>query len=458
MTPHSRRFSSDARRLRRRIERRDERLSTDVGHSGEGRGRDVTEATFDHAATPAHHRQDADGGALFERRTAVTDDDAVRAGDAGGLRDMVFGFFSRRKNRVKPEERGDPAPSDDPVRQVLAVPRGAARLDAFEQTLRELGKDTYGHKSVALAFHRELTSMSTEAGLDLSLLGNRVDACADGLVDAGELERAGEILMAAGRKERAAALFSEAGAVDRLDEASFSLALDAGVGTLDAHLAVERTQNLLQVSRRGDALSLLAEAQKRFPRSHEVSSVARTIIARLPQKNRLFLSSERGSAVIDTRWPIVLGRGEDTALPLSSPVLSREHAELRHEGSALVLAARTPRARLVVDGRPAAEQTLARAGALSLDGIGFAYRVDDAALVLTLTDASSPRVLAVPFSTTVALEEPIAATFRFDPLGRALAVPDGALAVNGEILHAPMLLFVDDELTSRGRHARVARG
>jgi hypothetical protein len=450
MTTHSRRFNADARRLRRRIERRDERLLSSGAKSHIDDGAALV-------APDGRHRHDGLDEAPFEARVSREDDEKSEV-DVGGLAGMVKGFFSRRKARVKPEERGDPAPSDDPVRQVLAVPRGAARLDAFEHTLSGLTAKTHGHKSVALAFHRELTSMSSEAGLDLSLLGNRVDACANGLVDAGELERAGEILMAAGKKERAAALFSEAGAVDKLDEASFAMALESGTGTLDARLAVDRVQNLMQVGRRSDALSLLGEAQKRFPRAHEVATVARTWLARLPAKGRVLLASDRASVVVDTRWPIVLGRSEDTALPLPSPLLSREHAEIRRDGDALVLVPRTPRARLFVDDRPASEQALRHEGTLSLDGVLFTYRVGADALLLALKDAPSSRHLAVPFSSTVMLDEPCAMTIRFDKAGRATVDAVGGLRVNGEIIHAPLVLFVDDELVHNGQTVRVVRG
>lgn len=437
VTPRSLRFNPAARKLRKRIERRDARAR----EAGEGTGA---------WGGGLHRHDDGDASPSLEGEDTPFAPEPRR-----GLVDMVFGFFRRRRPPVKPEERGAPAPSDDPVRQILAIPRGAARLDAFEHTLATLAAETHGKKIVALAFHRELTSMASEAGVDLALLGARVEACGHALVEVGELERAGELFLAGGKRERAATLFSEAGAVEKLDAVSFTAALDGGL--TDARLASGRIETLLSVGRRADALALVDEIERRFPRSEDVRTRARSVRARLPDKGRVGFSFDGGLLVVDDRWPVVLGRGEDTALPLTSPVLSREHAELRKDGDAIVLVARTPRARLTVDGQPADDRALGASGVLSLDGVLLRYSRAPSSLVLALDDGR--RVLAVPLAARarVSLDAPVALCVSFDESKRAVLEPVSDTRVNGERVREPWLLFVDDTVTIDGRNLTVTR-
>lgn len=437
MTPRSIRFDPARRKLRKRIERRD------------ARAREASEGSAASGAV-LHRHDDGDASPSEEFEDTRSSPDS-----RPGLTDMVLGFFRRRRQPLKPEERGAPAPSDDPVRQILAIPRGAARLDAFEHQLAALAAETHGKKIVALAFHRELTSMASEAAVDLALLGARVEACGHALVEVGELERAGELFLSAGKKERAATLFSEAGAVEKLDAVSFTTALDGGL--TDARLATARIDTLLSVGRRADALALMDDVERRFPRSEDVRARARAVRARLPDKGRVGFRFDAGVLVVDDRWPVVLGRGEETALPLTSPVLSREHAELRVDGDAVVLVARTPRARLTVDGESANDRALAAAGTLSLDGVVLSYRLVASTLSLSLDDGR--RSLAVPRAARAAavVDAPVRLRVSFDEARRAVLTPVGDTRLNGEQVREACVLFVDDVLVVDGRALTVTR-
>src|SRR5688500_17449398 len=121
------------------------------------------------------------------------------------------GFFASLKSALLggdlPRHEEPPYLVVDPVRMVLAVPRGAARLDAFERAIQSTAPGSPQLRSLALAFHKELHALADHAGVDLSLLDTRVEACARALMAAGEEERAGTLFLRVGRRHQAAELF-----------------------------------------------------------------------------------------------------------------------------------------------------------------------------------------------------------------------------------------------------------
>ena len=130
----------------------------------------------------------------------------------------MFGWLKGKKKTAH-DVTPSAAPVDDPVQRILSVPRGIARLDAFQETLRSLPSGTAGHRGVAMAFHRELTKLAESAAMDLSLLKSRVQHCANALQDAGEAALAGSLLAKIGKRYQAAQLFLEVGAIEELEAA-----------------------------------------------------------------------------------------------------------------------------------------------------------------------------------------------------------------------------------------------
>ena len=81
------------------------------------------------------------------------------------LLSTMFGWLKGKKKTAH-DVTPSAAPVDDPVQKILSVPRGIARLDAFQETLATLPSGTAGHRGVALAFHRELTKLAEGAAVD----------------------------------------------------------------------------------------------------------------------------------------------------------------------------------------------------------------------------------------------------------------------------------------------------
>ena len=98
------------------------------------------------------------------------------------------GFFARLFGKKAPP--APPPPPPDPLAPIMAVPRGAARLDAFEQRLKACAPGSHDAHVIAVAFYDELVTLADDAGVELSLMESRVTACADALVACGEDERA----------------------------------------------------------------------------------------------------------------------------------------------------------------------------------------------------------------------------------------------------------------------------
>lgn len=386
-------------------------------------------------------RREGDPGALLRA------DDADAGSASGGAWDVILRFF-RRHRKPTLAERGDPPPGEDPVRRILAVPRGAARLDSFEETLTELMPGTHGHRGVALAFHRELTAMAEQAGVDLALLKRRVEACANALVEADEAERAGELLARIGKKHRAAELFVSAGAIDKLEEAHFEIEHAEGGRRLDARLQFERFEARFLVGMRGEALEALVEAVKLWPENPVYREVLEGAQARVPASGRLELRAQDGAVIrLERRWPLVIGRGDDVGLPLKSPLVSRAHAEISLVSGRPFLRALSDRGAVLAGDAPAHEPVeLHGELVLSVGGVELTCRVGEDVVELASTHEPHKRTLAL----RGARAEVGDLRVRFDDAGRAFLERHEGVALNGGRILQDALLLLDDRVTLGG--------
>lgn len=372
--------------------------------------------------------------------------------------DVVFGFFGKRSEPLA--ARADPPPGEDPVRRILAMPRGAARLDAFEETLAGLPPGSHGHRGVALAFHRELTTLAKNAKLDLSLLKRRVEACAEALLAAGDVERAGLLLSQIGRKRRAAELFVAAGLIDELEEAHAAIDQHAGGAHLSARLAYERFEGLFLVGMRKEALASLEAAIKSWPDNPTYQEIAQGFRHRV-QRGAVELEVEsdgrRRRVVVTRRFPLVIGRGEHAALRLASPLVSREHLEIALEGGRPLL--RNLQARPVtLDGAPLDRpRELTGEGVLDVTGVSLRYALEGERLWLWSEQQAEQRTCALLTSEAeVSLDERgRSLRLSFDEREQASVLPAEGLRVGDEPVKRPLLLLEGDRLTSGGLRVRV---
>lgn len=372
--------------------------------------------------------------------------------------DVVFGFFGKKAE--PPAARAVPPPGDDPVRRILAIPRGAARLDAFEETLAELPAGSPGHRGVALAFHRELTTLAKNAQVDLSLLKRRVEACAEALLAAGDVERAGLLLSQAGRKRRAAELFVAAGLIDELEETHAALDEGAGGAHLSARLAYERFEGLFLVGMRAEALTALESAISSWPENPVYQEIARGFRNRV-QEGVVELEVEgdggRRRLVLTRRFPLVIGRGEQAALRLASPLVSREHLEVALEAGQPLL--RNLQERPVTLDGDVVDRPRALDGEGVLEGAGVALRYRREGALLWLWSEPQPELrlgALLEREADVPLDEQgRSLRLSFDERDRATALPSDALRLGDEPVKRPLLLLEGDRLALGGLRLRV---
>jgi tetratricopeptide (TPR) repeat protein len=369
-----------------------------------------------------------------------------------GFIGTLKGLFSKRDDSVPKNKK---APVDppylvvDPTRDVLAVPRGAARLDAFERAIQTTPTGTPQFRALALAFHRELSLLAEQAGVDLSLFETRVEACAQALIAAGEDERAGTLFLRVGRRHQAAELFVKAGAIDALEEAHAQIQWDEGGTRHQARLEFERFEALFLVGMRDQALAALTKAYKLWGDNPVYTEVYNTFIERLGTPHHVMLKAPGKELVVVGKWPLIIGRGEEAALRLQSPLLSRAHLRLGLRDGVIYVNDLESRGGTRVDGEPLDDRRPLRIGA-SIDMAGVVVHTAAVPGGILLTPALTPQ------SRTLALISERASVplpsghgdipLHFDAAGRAIADPPASL--NGEALRRPTLLLHGDQMGS----------
>jgi|GEM_PF-1088306 len=370
------------------------------------------------------------------------DDDAPPS-----LLKSMFGWLKGKKKRPH-DVTPSAAPVDDPVQRILSVPRGIARLDAFQETLQSLPSGTAGHRGVAMAFHRELTKLAEGAAMDLSLLKSRVQHCANALQEAGEAALAGALLAKIGKRYQAAQLFLEVGAIEELEAAHAAIRDEEGGERLAARKAYESFEGLFAVGLRKDALHALQEAAKLWPENPLYEEIKNRFFARLPQE-RFRLSFGRTTVDVCHRWPLTIGRGQEASLLVQSPLVSRVHLRLeRGDGDDVLVvpAVETP-GDVLVDALPLAgrSQPLRDSGLIDLRGVEIGYRRQGLQVELWTALRPDHRCMA-PLGDELALDVKGSALRLLRRDGDLFVQEDPGVLVAGTPLERDLLLLLQDAL------------
>lgn len=237
-----------------------------------------------------------------------------------------------------PKAAAVPPTSEELTRMIWLLPRGPGRLDAFAQLLPTLPAHTEALTGVAEAFHRELLAVSSQANIDLSLLGRHVDVCAEFLRKAGLVEKAAALLNRIGKRHKAAELFIEAGDVESLIRAHAQIDAEDGHQHSEAKLAYERFDVLFNIGRRQEALIELQRATVLWADNHIYASLLHNLRQRLLHARSFLLRSGDVRLAVRQQLPLSIGRGEEADLRLASPLISRVHARLElDEGNRLLV-------------------------------------------------------------------------------------------------------------------------
>lgn len=374
------------------------------------------------------------------------------------------GWWQQVVSRLRPShaprspERAVGAHADDPVRRILAVPRGAARLDAFQDVLRMLPPGTHGHRGVALAFHRELVTLSMRAQVDLALLRNRVEFCAESLLAAGESEKAAHLLANVGKKKRAAELFVASGSIDALEEVHAALDEGAQGEQLSARLAYERFDALYALGQRKEALAALEQAESRWPENGVYAAIAERFRARIPKgQMALRLRTPEGQELhvsLHGAWPLSIGRNDDNALHLASPLVSREHLEVLVRDDTPWVRDRVGRADCELDGEPLRDaRALRPEGALRIAGLDLRYAQRDGHLYLECPSHGRALIGIRERNRAICLMEhlvPGELWIALDLQGYFTLYPKNQVVLEGESRTSPLLLMTGDRLSLPG--------
>ncbi len=341
----------------------------------------------------------------------------------------------------------------DPLAEITALPRGIARLEAYAQRFGSLPDRGAGGRRIALAWHRELTTMADDAGLDLGLLEGRVAACAQALIAVDEAEKAGDLLARLGRRGQAAELFVKAGAIEALEEQHAEEAWHQGGPRLEARLAFQRFEALFIVGMRDEALAALERARALCDNPLYVE-VLTGFRARLPTRS-MTLSAGNEVLRVTSGLPLLVGRGEECGVRVDSPLVGRAHVELARRGDSIVARDLASVGGSSVDDLPLTRPTALAAsrGTLQVAGVVLDYektpdrllfrprlRPDEATLVALGDRLHEPR-LGVTFSIR-------------DGRFRLVGAPTTRL--NGESLSRDTLLLVGDRVGAGGRTFVVA--
>jgi len=379
----------------------------------------------------------------------------------GAVEKFMGWLFPSKRKELAPAEHAAPTPSDDPVRVILAMPRGAARLDAFEDALDYLDAGTPGHTRVALAFHQELTTLAERADVDLTLLKSRTEACAEALITSGEMELAGQLLRRIGKQHRAAELFVATGSIEELEAAHAEMERDSSGRRLDARLAYERFEGRFLVGLRRDALLALDDAVAAWP-DHPVYREIRDSFTRrlLVGEARLLWkgADEAGSLLVRAQFPLIIGRAESAALAIKSPLISREHVEILRDSGELLLRNLQTRGRVAVDDVAVdTPRTLGDEGTIDLAGVEICYQQRGGALLLWATQ--QPDVVCAALlgeSAEIPVGGKSSVRIGFDPDdGRALVLPHSGVLLAEATLEHPTLLLANDKLLAGGVQIRI---
>jgi tetratricopeptide (TPR) repeat protein len=386
---------------------------------------------------------DGIGGRLDARGTRAEDPPAE-----------PVGFFARLFGRKKA-----PAPPPvvlDPTLEILALPRGAARLDAFEKKVRTLAAGSVEHRRVAVAYHKELVALADDAGVDLQLYEARVTVCADALIGAGEDEKAGTLLARLGRRHQAAESFVRAGAIDALEEQHAALAYDEGGARLDARLSFERFEALFLVGLRDDALAALERACALWD-NPVYAEVLTGFRARIPTTGALSLVAGEDVVRLVDRLPVVIGRGEDCAVRLDSPLVSRAHVEVAAaDGVLQARALAGDAASTRIDDQPLSTPTaLTTQGSLLLAGVALDYERNDQRLLLR--PRLRPRRITLVARGEILDDATVGCAIAVRGRRFRLVV-DPRARLNGDVVRRDALLLFDDRITVGGRTWTVSRG
>lgn len=347
----------------------------------------------------------------------------------------------------------------DPTRDVLAVPRGAARLDAFERALASTPAGTPQQRALALAYHRELSALAEGAGVDLSLLESRVERCAQALIGAGEEERAGTLFLRVGKKHHAAELFLKVGAVDALEETHAQIHWEEGGVRQQARLELERFEALYLVGMRDQAFDALKHAHQLWPDNPLYAEMHANFVERLGRPRRLRLRARDHERLVIGSWPLVVGRGEEAALVLQSPMLSRAHLQVERKDGQLWVRDLDSRGGTRVDGAPlTGSAPLLPNAIIDMGGVIVQTAPIDGGVLLWAALAPQTRTVALT-GERVQLAAPGrdegGLSVRFDDKGRAVVEPPARLG--GEAVRRPTLLLEGDVVSDGAWSWTVAR-
>ena len=214
-------------------------------------------------------------------------------------------------------------------------------------------------------------------------------------------------------------------------------------------MSFERFEALFLVGLRDDALLALRQAVKLWD-NPVYAEVLQGFLQRLPPSRRVTLQAGDDVVRVFGRFPLVLGRGEDSAVRIDSPLVSRAHVQIeRGTNEALIVKDMVSSGGTRIDG-----VVINGAGLLPprgcIDLAGVVVDVDRSDQRLLLRPHARPRqVTLAPFAEE--LDDDVIGfrlTLRDE---RVRVAADARVRLNGEALRRETLLLGGDRLVVGGK-------
>jgi predicted component of type VI protein secretion system len=152
---------------------------------------------------------------------------------------------------------------------------------------------------------------------------------------------------------------------------------------------------------------------------------------------------------LTSRYPLVLGRSEDSAVRIDSPLVSRAHVDIQRRAGELVLNDLVSSGGTLLDGRPMQGPTpLSAGGTIDLAGVVIDYEVSSARLLIR--PRLRPREVTLGMRSDVLDDSLLGFAVRIDG-NRFRLVADGRARLNADVVRTDTLLLVGDRIVVSGR-------
>ena len=202
---------------------------------------------------------------------------------------------------------------------------------------------------------------------------------------------------------------------------------------------------------RTQALEALRDAVRQWPDNAIYREVLEGIENRYPQTGVIELQSAGTITCYTYRWPLIIGRGEEAALRLSSPMVSRAHAEIALLGDQPYARAISDKGGLRYRGEDQQPAALTGHGVLEIAGVPIDCEVSEVSVKLQPVHEEGRSCIGLLKPDW--LHDGI--QLRRDEEDRIVIRQQPNVTLNGDAVHQDTPLLIDDEIVHNHSRYKV---